>query len=147
MILRFERSLAAPPEAVWPLLTVPHEMNRWSEAKVSAVAPGAGGAHDGVGATRRVSVPAFGFTSTLDEEVVESERYTRFAYRVVRGGALRNHRGTQRLALVDGGGSALVWEVRFEAAVPGLERVLGAILRPRLSRSLDVLVAIVAGER
>ncbi len=143
MKLRFERVFSAPPHVVWPYLTVPDEMNRWSEAKVVAVTPGANGAHDGVGATRRVTVPAFGLTSTLDEEVVESVPHERFAYRVVRGGGLRNHRGTQTLTPVNGG-TGLVWEVQFEAAFAPLARVLGAILRPRLARSLDALVDVVA---
>lgn len=142
MLIRFERSFAAPPSVVWPYLTNPDDMNLWSEAKVRALGPGANGRHDGVGATRTVTVPAFGFTSTLDEEVVESVPHERFSYRVVRGGALRDHRGEQRLAPADGG-TALVWEVRFEAALPGLAPVLGAILEPRLARSLDALVALV----
>lgn len=143
MKLQFERVFAAPPEVVWPYLTVPDEMNRWSEAKVQALTPGASGTHDSAGATRRVTVPAFGFTSTLDEEVVVAVAPERFEYRVVRGGGLRNHRGTQVLSFANGA-TTLVWEVSFEAAVPGLVRVLGGILRPRLARSLDALVAIVA---
>lgn len=143
MKIRFERTLAAPPPVAWRYLTNPDDMNLWSEAKVRALRPGANGRHDGVGATRTVTVPAFGFTATLDEEVVESVPHERYAYRVVRGGALRDHRGEQRLSPVDGG-TALVWEVRFEAAVPGLASVLKAILEPRLGRSLDALVALVA---
>ncbi len=143
MKIRFERILAAPPSVAWGYLTNPDDMNLWSEAKVRALRPGANGRHDDVGATRTVTVPAFGFTSTLDEEVVESVLHERFGYRVVRGGALRDHRGEQRLA-PHRDGTALVWEVRFEAAIPGLAPLLKGILEPRLARSLDALVTLVA---
>jgi uncharacterized protein YndB with AHSA1/START domain len=138
MELAFDRVLAAPPDDAWPYLTVPEKMNLWSEAHVSSTEPAA----DVVGARRIVRVPAFGFRSTLHEEVVVADRPSLFVYRVTGGGGLRNHRGTIRLAPAGEGGSALRWSVTFEGVVPGLERLLGAILRPRLSRSLDRLVEI-----
>src|SRR5688500_14533022 len=118
-------------------------MNRWSLAKVSAVEPGEGGRHDAVGAKRIVRVPAFGLTATLHEDIVEAVPHERFVYRVTGGAGVRNHRGTIELT-ARVGGTALLWQVEFEGAFPGIDRVLGAILRPRLAKSLDRLVAIFA---
>jgi hypothetical protein len=136
MELAFDRVLAVPPDVAWPYLTVPEKMNLWSEAHVSSTE-----AADVVGARRIVRVPAFGFRSTLYEEVVVADRPSLFVYSVTGGGGLKNHRGTIRLSPLDTG-SALRWSVTFEGVVPGLERILGAILRPRLARSLDRLVEI-----
>jgi uncharacterized protein YndB with AHSA1/START domain len=144
MILRFEREWPVPPEVAWPYLTVPDQMNLWSEARVTPVSPGATGRHDEPGAVRRVVVRAFGLASRLDEVVVAAERPHRFAYRVTAGGALRDHGGEITLAST-ATGARLVWEVRFAAAVPGLEYVLAGILRPRLARSLDALGARLVG--
>lgn len=137
MKLSFDRVLALPPGDAWAYLTMPEKMNLWSEAQIEAVE----GVPDVVGARRIVRVPAFGFRSTLHEEVIVADRPSLFVYRVTGGGGLRNHRGTIRLAPEERG-SALSWNVEFEGIVPGLERVLGAVLRPRLARSLDRLVQI-----
>jgi hypothetical protein len=118
-------------------------MNRWSEAKITGVKPGPNGGFDEVGALRQVSVPAFGFSATLHEDVLESVRAERFVYRVTGGGGLRNHRGTIVFA-PSGQGTALEWSVEFDGAVPGLAPILGGILRPRLARSLDALVRLLA---
>jgi hypothetical protein len=143
--LTFHRVLAVAPAVAWPLLTIPEQMNRWSLAKVSAIEPGRGGRHDAVGAKRIVRVPAFGLSATLHEDIVEAAPYERFVYRVTGGAGVRNHRGTIALG-VHAQGTALLWQVEFEGALPGIERLLGAILRPRLAKSLDRLVAISAAE-
>ena len=139
--LTFHRSLSIAPAEAWPLLTIPEQMNRWSLAHVTAVQAGAEGKHDAVGAKRIVRVPAFGLSAKLQEDVVEALFPERFVYRVTGGGAVKNHRGTIELRASDGG-AALVWEVEFEGKLPGIERLLGAILRPRLAQSLDRLVAL-----
>jgi uncharacterized protein YndB with AHSA1/START domain len=139
MELAFRRTFRAPPEIVWPHLTEPDRMSEWSEARITAVAPGRSGRNDEVGALRRAAVSAFGLVSVLEEEIVESAPPHRYVYRVVKGGGLRDHRGTQTLDPTPEGGTALLWVVSFRALVPGLAPVLGAILRPRLERSLSVL--------
>src|SRR5688572_21278566 len=109
---------------------MPDQMNRWSEATITAVSPGEAGRHDAKGAIRRATVPAFGLTTVRDEEIVEAEYPARFVYRVTRGGALRDHRGVQTLE-VDGDRTKLLWAVSFRGVVPGLAPILGAILRPK----------------
>lgn len=133
--LRFERSFAAPPPRVWPFLVEPALMNLWSEAQVEAL----GGDVTIAGARRAVTVRAFGLSSRLEEEIIESDPPRRLAYRVVAGGALRDHLGTIELTARDGG-TRLVWRVRFRGRLPGTSGLLAAVLRPRLGRSLDALV-------
>ncbi len=143
MKLTFHRTFDARAALVWPYITVPDRMNEWSEARVEALAPGPLGRHDEAGARRAVSVRAFGLRARLVELVVEAEHPRRFVYRVTSGGGLRDHRGEITLADADVG-CALHWEVSFASVVPGTARVQGAILRPRLERSLTALEAVVA---
>ena len=92
MLLVFERTLSASPAIVWPYLTMPDRMNMWSEGIVRSLSEGPLGHDDEEGARRSVTVPVlFGFHSVLAEEIVEAEPPTRFVYRVVSGGALRDH--------------------------------------------------------
>lgn len=137
MLLSFERDLKCTAQVAFDHLTVPEKMNLWSLAKVEALEPGKVGNEQG--ARRRVVVPAFGFKQALDEEVLVSEPPHHFVYRVTGGGGLRNHRGELRLQAGEGGETHLLWQVSFEGVVPGLAPILGAILRPRLSASLDAL--------
>ena len=55
--LALERVLPASPAAVWPYLTDPALMNRWSSARIGGVDPGDGGGYGAVGALRRVRLP------------------------------------------------------------------------------------------
>ncbi len=135
--LRFEREIPAPPDEVWRWVTEPELMNRWSEAKIAGD-PGAD--------TREVTVPAFGFTTRLREEVLERVPPSRFVYRVVDHPTIRDHRGVQELAPSEAG-TTLVWTVRFRGALPGLSALLAAILAPALSRSLDALVREIEARR
>jgi uncharacterized protein YndB with AHSA1/START domain len=134
MMLRFERSFEAPPDVVWTFLTVPAQMNRWSEAQVIAL--GSGG--DVTGARRRVVVRAFGVSWALEEEIVEAIRPARFAYRVRSGGGLRHHAAVIVLT-PNRTGTDVVWEVTFESVIPGVDPILAAVLRRQLGRSLDAL--------
>ena len=131
--LRFERTLSTDARTAWRWLTDPEHMNRWSEARVRATSDGP---PDVAGATREVTVPAFGMRSRLQEVIVEADPPRRFVYRVVSGGALRDHRGTITLSGDDP--VELTWAVRFDAP-PGLGALLTWVLRPRLARSLDDL--------
>jgi len=134
--LRFDKRLSAPPEVVWRWVTEPELMNRWSEARVESTS----------GDTREVVVRAFGLRSRLREEILEREPPRRFVYRVVDHPTIRDHRGELTLR-ADGGATALTWTVRFRGVVPGMSFVLGAILEPALTRSLDALARAISEER
>ena len=134
MTLRFERAFDVPPDVAWRFLTVPAQINLWSEAKVTALGSG-----DNVaGARRRVVVRACGLSLVLEEESVEVIRPARFAYRVLSGGGLRHHSGVIVLT-PNRAGTDVVWEVTFESVVPGVAPILAVVLRRQLGRSLDAL--------
>jgi len=134
--LRFIERLEATPEVAWRWVTEPELMNRWSEARIESTS----------GDRREVVVRAFGLTSRLREEILELDPPRRFVYRVVDHPTIRDHRGELRLE-ADGDGTALTWTVRFRGVVPGLSAILGAILEPALTRSLDALAREINAER
>ena len=63
----------------------------------------------------------------------------------MRGGGLRNHNGVVTLRPA-GTGTLLVWDIRFDAVLPGLDRVVGALMNPPFQRSLDTLARIARGQ-
>jgi uncharacterized protein YndB with AHSA1/START domain len=136
MRVRIERSFEASPAVVWTFLTVPAQMNRWSEAQVIAL-----GSHDDVaGARRRVVVRAFGVSVVLEEEIVDASPPERLAYRVLSGGGLRHHAAVIVLTPnPNRSRTDVVWDVTFESVIPGAAPILAMILRRQLGRSLDVL--------
>jgi len=137
--LTVKRTLHAERAVLWRLLTVPEEMNRWSEASVTGVEPGVNGSYAEVGARRRVHVPLLAWRIRLEEEIVEVVPEERFVYRVRSGGAIRDHRGVQTLEALGAGLLELRWDVSFRAVLPGLGLGMRLLLRPRLERSLDAL--------
>ncbi|MBJ8343806.1 SRPBCC family protein [Antrihabitans sp. YC2-6] len=140
--------VAAPPAAVWDLLTDPARMNEWSTARIELVDAGDGGRADGVGTLRRIHLPGPG-SARLSEVVHESEPPHRFGYTVFRGAAgLREHRGNIAIAGVDGGAASEVsWEVVMRFAIPGVSLLARQLIAPELSRSLKRLAEIAAGSR
>ena len=127
--------IAAEAATVWRLLTVPEEMNRWSEATITAVIPGA---------TRRVAIPLFGLHFVLDEEILEAEPPRRLVYRVTSGGGVRTHRGVQTLEPLDAAQTRIHWTIEFDPWIPGTGPLLRALLRPKLDRSLAGLARVAA---
>ena len=141
MRLLVERLLPVAAEVAWPLITIPEQMNRWSLARVEAVAPGEHGRQDAVGARRRVTVRVYGLSSRLEERILVAEPPHRFVYCVVSGAGIRDHRGVQTL-VAQGSSTRFTWEVTFRAVVPGLATILASLLRPRLEASADALLRV-----
>ena len=69
MKLTFEKSIAAPPEVVWPYICDPPLMNLWSTAVIRLVAPGDGDAPWAIGVVRQVRIRSLGRTTLLDEVI------------------------------------------------------------------------------
>jgi uncharacterized protein YndB with AHSA1/START domain len=141
-----EETFSLSPDELWPWLTVPSRMNRWSEAAVTLESAGEDGGPASAGARRRVDLSAFGLTFRLHEVVVESCPPERFVYRVTRAPGLRAHWGeiTLRKAGTSHQLTHLTWRVEFAAGLPGVEPLFVAIVRPRLRRSLCVLASLAA---
>ncbi len=92
---------------------------------------------NGVGSVRRLKIgplPAFEETTTVAEEP------TLIEYRITRGSPLRNHHGVQRLSPTPNGGTRLDYTITFDAAVPGLDKVVAAVLTRAIARGLPKLV-------
>lgn len=141
MHLVFERDLAVPPAAAWPLLTDPGLMNRWSTARVTSLAPGDGGGPGGVGALRAIALGSGARGLTFEEVIEEAEAPHRLAYRVVAGLPIRRHRGLVTLD-ARGGGAHLRWSVELDFPAPGMELLARRLLAPQLDASLDALARV-----
>lgn len=145
MELLFDRMIAAPPEVVWPLLTDPARMSEWSEAPIGSLSLGAGGRPDAAGATRSVNARAFGLSMMIEEAILEADRPRRFVYRVMRGAGIRDHEGVITLR-PEAGGTRLVWRVRLRGVVWGWDKIVGALVRRGLGRSLDAMAKLAVAE-
>ena len=81
--------------------------------------------------------PLPAFTETVTE-VVPDEL---IRYRITKGSPLRGHEGVMRFSPTANGGTHLHYEISFGAAVPGVDRVVAAMLRRTVPRGLDKLDA------
>ena len=92
---------------------------------------------NGVGSARRVKVgplPAFVETVTV------SEPHTLIEYRITQGSPLRGHWGRQVLTRTTDGGTMLDYTIGFDAPVPGVAGLIGAVLTRSISRGIGGLV-------
>ncbi|ORB73445.1 SRPBCC family protein [Mycobacterium scrofulaceum] len=97
-------------------------------------------APNGVGAIRRLA--AFG--PPFVEEIIEYERPTGYAYKMLSGAPTRNHIGTIRLRETEMG-TEVSWHLRTTLKVPGVDR----LMLPVLKKVIDELLkgGIAAAER
>lgn len=97
-------------------------------------------APNGVGAIRRLVVIGPPFV----EEIIEYERPTRYAYRMLSGAPTRNHIGTIQLREADTG-TEVSWQLRSTLKVPGVDR----LMLPVFKKVIDELLkgGIIAAER
>lgn len=138
MKLTLTRRLPAPPDAVWPFLTEPALMNRWSLAPVRLLSPGDGGSAAGVGALREVSPRLAGSVTRLLEVIQRAEPPRHLVYRVVAPALVQRHRGELVLAGREKE-TLLAWEVDAELALPLAGGVAQRLLSRQLEASLDRL--------
>jgi len=144
MRIDLSQRVEAPPAAVWPFLTDPSFMNRWSLARIEPVAPGDGGRFDTVGTWRRVFVRAPVGHQRLEEAVVAAEWPKRFEYRVIPDPMIAAHRGVITLA-PDGEGTLVRWVVEMRLAFRAMEHVAVRVVRPQLAESLAAMAACARG--
>jgi uncharacterized protein YndB with AHSA1/START domain len=94
-------------------------------ARITRVRDGEDGQRNGVGSVRRLKLgplPAFEETVT---EVVPDEL---IRYRITRGSPLRDHEGVLRFSPTASGGTHLDYVITFRGVVPGVDRVVKAML-------------------
>jgi len=132
---RVQRQSAAPPEAIYRLLSDAPGWPRWAPA-VSKATYAREGSPDigGTGAIRRM-----GRTGLLvDEEILEARAPHYQRYTVVKGLPVSSYSAEVHIEPV-GSGSALLWTARFKASIPGL----GPILRIALGSTIGGLATAV----
>lgn len=78
------------------------------------------------------------------EEIIEYERPTRYAYKMLSGAPTRNHVGTVQLRETDGG-TEVSWQLRSTLKIPGVDR----LMLPVFKKIIDELLkgGIAAAER
>ena len=81
-------------------------------------------APNGVGAVRRLE--ALG--PAIVEEIIEYQRPTGYAYKMISGAPVRDHVGTVALREV-GTGTEVSWHLRSTPKIPGLDWLLSPVLK------------------
>jgi uncharacterized protein YndB with AHSA1/START domain len=89
-------------------------------------------APNGVGAVRRLE--ALG--PAIVEEIIEYQRPTGYAYKLVSGAPVRDHVGTVELREA-GTGTEVSWHLQSTPAVPGLGLVLSPLLKKVIGELLN----------
>lgn len=140
VVLALEAELPASPSVVWPFITLPELLTRWSTAPVRGLATGDGGGFGTVGALRHVVLP--GRLPVLTEAIQYADMPDRLVYRAVGSRTIRHHRGEMRLT-PEGHGTRLRWEVGMALAVPGATALVRRALEPQLEESVLRLASVV----
>ncbi len=128
---------SASVQRMWDVLTDHESMPRWFPAvKTVTLDPPGSGERNGLGAIRHVK--ALG--PTVVEEVVEWDAPHRYAYVLLRGAPIRDHRGEVSVVKTPEG-TRVTWCIRFRPILP----LSGLILRPVLDRIACALLRGAAG--
>ena len=134
--IEIEHGFAVPVDRAFAYLSEHENLGPLFGARVTRVRDGET-SRNGVGSVRSLKVgplPAFDETVTV---VVPNER---IEYRITRGGPLRAHHGVMSLS-PDGTGSHLHYVIEFGAVVPGLDRVVKAMLVRSITANLPAVDA------
>jgi uncharacterized protein YndB with AHSA1/START domain len=97
-------------------------------------------APNGVGAVRRLAAAG----PPIVEEIIDYERPTRYAYKMLSGAPVRDHVGTVELREA-GAGTEVTWHLRSTPKIPGLDLLLGPVLKVVIGQLLKGGIA--AAER
>ena len=81
-------------------------------------------APNGVGAVRRLTAVG----PPIVEEIIDYERPSRYAYKLLSGAPVRDHVGTVELREA-GTGTEVTWHLRSTPKIPGLGLLLGPLLK------------------
>lgn len=121
---RLVRRIDAPVEVVWDLLTDHAAYSAWTPVPTSRLETAGGEEPNGTGAVRFLGIGPAG----TREEVVAHTPNAHLAYAIVGGLPVRDHRADVRLRDA-GGWTSLVYEGRFEPAVPGTGTLLNLVMK------------------
>src|ERR1700761_1948420 len=97
-------------------------------------------APNGVGAGRRVAAGGPPFV----EEIIDSERPVRYAYKLLSGAPVRDHVGTVELREA-GTGTEVTWHLRSTPKIPGADWLLSPVLKRVIGELLNGAVKAAEG--
>lgn len=132
-LLDFERDFDLPVAQVFAFFSEHENLEPMFGLKVTRLSDGDDGSRNGVGSCRRLQV---GPAPAFEETVTAFETDRLIDYRVTKGSPLKNHLGELRFTEIPGG-THLQWRISFTTTLPGLDRLLAAVLRRRMSQGLS----------
>jgi uncharacterized protein YndB with AHSA1/START domain len=97
-------------------------------------------APNGVGAIRRIEAVG----PPIVEEIIDYQRPTRYAYKMLSGAPVRDHVGTVELREA-GAGTEVSWHLRSTPKIPGLDRLLSPVLKRVIGELLKGAVKAAEG--
>jgi uncharacterized protein YndB with AHSA1/START domain len=97
-------------------------------------------APNGVGAIRRIEAVG----PPIVEEIIDYQRPTRYAYKMLSGAPVRDHVGTVELREA-GAGTEVSWHLRSTPKIPGLNRLLSVVLKRVIGELLKGAVKAAEG--
>lgn len=136
-----KRTTTAPIEAVFDSLTDHRGIATYVKvARRSTLDREGTPAPNGVGAVRRIEAigPAF------VEEIVDYERPTRYAYKMLSGAPVRDHVGTVTLRPA-AGGTEVSWHLTSKPKIPGLDWLLTPVMKRVIGELLNGAVDAAEG--
>ena len=89
-------------------------------------------APNGVGAIRRIEAVG----PPIVEEIIDYQRPTRYAYKMLSGAPVRDHVGTVELREA-GTGTTVTWHLRSTPKIPGADWLLSAVLKRVIGELLN----------
>lgn len=127
------RTTSAPIEAVFNALTDHRGIANYARAARRSTLDREGTpAPNGVGAVRRIEAVG----PAIVEEIIEYDRPTRYAYKMVSGAPVRDHIGTVTLRPA-GSGTEVKWHLQSKPKIPGLEWLLTPVLKRVIGELLN----------
>jgi uncharacterized protein YndB with AHSA1/START domain len=135
------RTTTAPIEAVFDSLTDHRGIANYVKAARRSTLDREGTpAPNGVGALRRIEAVG----PAIVEEIIDYERPTRYAYKMVSGAPVRDHVGTVTLRPV-GTGTEVSWHLTSKPKIPGLNWLLTPVLKRVIGELLNGAVNAAEG--
>ena len=128
-----DHDFSLPPDRVYAYLAEHENLEPVFGAKIERRRDGADGARNGVGSVRGLKV---GPAPWFEETVTETRPNELIRYRITQGSPLRDHEGVMQFTATAGGGTHLRYEISFRSAVPGVDRIVAAVLRRNIPRGL-----------
>lgn len=119
-----KKTTSAPIEKVFDSLTDHRSIADVSMARRSTLDREGVPAPNGVGAVRRIEAVG----PAIVEEIIEYERPTRYAYKMLSGAPVRDHVGTVTLRTA-GTGTEVQWHLRSTPKIPGVSWLLAPVLK------------------